>query len=92
VYRKSCEVALRLFRNKAEALLGVLKPFIYDPVSEWHGKGMRLCMRPVCVWQPRFYVVYVYDRGRRVRFDHVAPPEMIFPVQWLLSLLQTKAR
>jgi hypothetical protein len=54
VYRKSCEVALRLFRNKAEALLGVLKPFIYDPVSEWHGKGMsRLSME----LQPRFYVV-----------------------------------
>ena len=35
MFRKSCEVTLRVLREKADTLLSVLKPFIYDPVSEW---------------------------------------------------------
>uniref|UniRef100_T1JZU2 Serine/threonine-protein kinase ATR n=2 Tax=Tetranychus urticae TaxID=32264 RepID=T1JZU2_TETUR len=34
-FRKTCEVTLRLMREKKEALMSVLQPFVYDPLCEW---------------------------------------------------------
>lgn len=35
VYRRSCEVTLRLMRNQCDSLLTALRTFIYDPLVEW---------------------------------------------------------
>lgn len=34
-FRRTCEVALRIMRDQADALLSALKPFIHDPLVEW---------------------------------------------------------
>ncbi|ORX89906.1 hypothetical protein K493DRAFT_288711 [Basidiobolus meristosporus CBS 931.73] len=38
VFRKSCEVSLRLLRNNRESLMCVLETFIHDPLCEWSKK------------------------------------------------------
>jgi serine/threonine-protein kinase ATR len=35
IYRKTCEVALKILRDYKEPLLTILKTFIYDPLVEW---------------------------------------------------------
>ncbi|XP_041373194.1 serine/threonine-protein kinase ATR-like [Gigantopelta aegis] len=35
VFRRACEVTLRVMRNQMDPLMSVLKPFIYDPLVEW---------------------------------------------------------
>ncbi|KAG7176083.1 serine/threonine-protein kinase atr-like [Homarus americanus] len=35
IYRKTCEVTMRVMREEREALMSVLRPFIYDPLVEW---------------------------------------------------------
>ncbi|XP_052214022.1 serine/threonine-protein kinase ATR-like isoform X2 [Dreissena polymorpha] len=35
IYRRTCEVTLRVMRKESEPLMSVLKPFIYDPLVEW---------------------------------------------------------
>ncbi|CAL4085915.1 unnamed protein product [Meganyctiphanes norvegica] len=35
VYRKACEVTMRVMREEREALMSVLRPFIHDPLVEW---------------------------------------------------------
>nr|XP_037273743.1 serine/threonine-protein kinase ATR-like [Rhipicephalus microplus] len=35
VFRKACEVTLRIMRNETDALMSVLKPFVHDPLVEW---------------------------------------------------------
>ncbi|KAK8381931.1 hypothetical protein O3P69_015148 [Scylla paramamosain] len=35
IYRKSCEVTMRVMREEREALMSVLHPFIHDPLVEW---------------------------------------------------------
>ncbi|XP_022800792.1 serine/threonine-protein kinase ATR-like [Stylophora pistillata] len=43
VFRRSCEVTLRLLRNQCDSLLTVLRTFIYDPLVEWQRtKGREL--------------------------------------------------
>lgn len=34
-FRQSCEVTLRLFREKSDALLSIMKPFLHDPITEF---------------------------------------------------------
>ncbi|RXG73565.1 Serine/threonine-protein kinase ATR [Armadillidium vulgare] len=41
VYRKTCEVTMRVMRDKRDELMSVLKPFIYDPLVEWEKKNER---------------------------------------------------
>lgn len=43
VFRKACEVTLRIMRNETDALMSVLKPFVHDPLVEWSkaAKGAR---------------------------------------------------
>ncbi|KAK9679778.1 hypothetical protein K7432_016161 [Basidiobolus ranarum] len=38
VFRKSCEVSLKLLRNNRESLMCVLETFIHDPLCEWSKK------------------------------------------------------
>lgn len=35
IYRKTCEVTLKVLRNEYDSLINVLRPFIYDPVADW---------------------------------------------------------
>ncbi|XP_068202044.1 serine/threonine-protein kinase ATR [Palaemon carinicauda] len=35
IYRKSCEVTMRVMREEREALMSILNPFIHDPLVEW---------------------------------------------------------
>ncbi|KAK8731546.1 hypothetical protein OTU49_007362 [Cherax quadricarinatus] len=35
IYRKTCEVTMRVMREKRDALMSVLRPFIHDPLVEW---------------------------------------------------------
>lgn len=35
VYRTACEVTMNLMRQQCEALMCVLRPFLYDPLVEW---------------------------------------------------------
>ncbi|RWS05005.1 hypothetical protein B4U79_11546 [Dinothrombium tinctorium] len=34
-FRKTCEATLRVMREQSDALMSVLKPFVYDPLLEW---------------------------------------------------------
>lgn len=36
VFRKTCEVTLRILRDETDALMSILKTFIYDPLVEWN--------------------------------------------------------
>ena len=40
VFRKSCEVSLRVLRENKDSLMSVLESFIHDPLVEW-SKGKR---------------------------------------------------
>ncbi|XP_045160246.2 serine/threonine-protein kinase ATR-like [Mercenaria mercenaria] len=35
IFRRACEVTLRVMRKESEPLMSVLKPFVYDPLVEW---------------------------------------------------------
>jgi len=35
IFRRSCEVTLRVMRDQTDPLMSVLKTFIYDPLVEW---------------------------------------------------------
>ncbi|XP_066455638.1 serine/threonine-protein kinase ATR [Eleutherodactylus coqui] len=35
LFRRACEVTLRLMRDQREPLMSVLKPFLHDPLVEW---------------------------------------------------------
>ncbi|KAL8622808.1 hypothetical protein ACOMHN_026929 [Nucella lapillus] len=35
IFRRSCEVTLRVVRAQTDSLMSILKPFIYDPLVEW---------------------------------------------------------
>lgn len=35
IYRKTCEVTLKILRDYREPLTTILKTFIYDPLVEW---------------------------------------------------------
>jgi serine/threonine-protein kinase ATR len=35
MYRKVCEVSLKVIREYRESLITILKTFIYDPLVEW---------------------------------------------------------
>lgn len=43
IFRRACEVTLRVMRTQMDPLMSVLKPFVYDPLVEWSkpGKGGR---------------------------------------------------
>ncbi|XP_028398063.1 serine/threonine-protein kinase ATR-like isoform X2 [Dendronephthya gigantea] len=41
IFRRSCEVTLKLMRNQNDSLLSVLKTFVYDPLVEWGEKRHR---------------------------------------------------
>ncbi|KAL5004570.1 hypothetical protein ScPMuIL_018026 [Solemya velum] len=35
IFRRACEVTLRVMRNQMDPLMSVLRPFVYDPLVEW---------------------------------------------------------
>ncbi|KAI0215804.1 Serine/threonine-protein kinase ATR [Lamellibrachia satsuma] len=35
IFRRSCEVTMRVMRDQSDPLMSVLKTFIYDPLVEW---------------------------------------------------------
>ncbi|XP_029472916.1 serine/threonine-protein kinase ATR isoform X2 [Rhinatrema bivittatum] len=35
LFRRACEVTMRLMRDQRESLMSVLKPFLHDPLVEW---------------------------------------------------------
>ncbi|XP_060578307.1 serine/threonine-protein kinase ATR-like [Ruditapes philippinarum] len=35
IFRRACEVTLRVMRKESEPLMSMLKPFVYDPLVEW---------------------------------------------------------
>ncbi|XP_076443272.1 serine/threonine-protein kinase ATR-like isoform X2 [Babylonia areolata] len=35
IFRRACEVTLRVVRAQTDSLMSILKPFIYDPLVEW---------------------------------------------------------
>ncbi|KAG4077877.1 hypothetical protein HA402_013811 [Bradysia odoriphaga] len=38
MFRKCCEIALKVLRQQMPILMSVLKPFVYDPLVEWNKK------------------------------------------------------
>ena len=40
IFRKTCEVTMRVMRDEREALMSILRPFIHDPLVEW-SRGAR---------------------------------------------------
>ncbi|KAJ8304688.1 hypothetical protein KUTeg_018271, partial [Tegillarca granosa] len=43
IFRRACEVTLRVMRTQMDPLMSILKPFVYDPLVEWSKpvKGQR---------------------------------------------------
>ncbi len=43
IFRRACEVTMKVMRDQREPLMSVLKTFIYDPLVEWSkpAKGTR---------------------------------------------------
>lgn len=41
VFRKSCEMAMKLMRHQRDSLLSVLNTFLYDPLVEWKKEARR---------------------------------------------------
>ncbi|CAM1327849.1 ATR (predicted) [Pycnogonum litorale] len=39
IFRKACEVTLRVMREQTDTLMSVLRPFIHDPLVEWSKKN-----------------------------------------------------
>jgi phosphatidylinositol kinase/protein kinase (PI-3 family) len=35
MFRRSCEITLRVLRAQSETLMSVLRPFVYDPMVTW---------------------------------------------------------
>lgn len=35
MFRRSCEITLRILRTQSETLMSVLRPFVYDPMVTW---------------------------------------------------------
>ncbi|XP_047501891.1 serine/threonine-protein kinase ATR-like [Penaeus chinensis] len=35
IFRKTCEVTMRVMRDERDALMSILRPFIHDPLVEW---------------------------------------------------------
>jgi serine/threonine-protein kinase ATR len=35
MFRRSCEITLRILRAQSETLMSVLRPFVYDPMVTW---------------------------------------------------------
>lgn len=42
IFRRTSEATLKVMRDKKEALMSVLRPFVYDPLLEWEDKTVRL--------------------------------------------------
>ncbi|XP_059175094.1 serine/threonine-protein kinase ATR-like isoform X2 [Physella acuta] len=41
VFRRACEMTLKVIRDQMDPLMSVLKPFIYDPLVEWSTQSSR---------------------------------------------------
>ncbi|XP_058065656.1 serine/threonine-protein kinase ATR-like [Anopheles bellator] len=39
LYRKCCEIVLRVLQNQTPTLMSVLRPFVYDPIVSWSKVG-----------------------------------------------------
>nr|CAD7571512.1 unnamed protein product [Timema californicum] len=35
IFRRTCEITLRMMRTQQDALMSVLRPFVYDPTASW---------------------------------------------------------
>jgi serine/threonine-protein kinase ATR len=35
MFRRSCEITLKVLRAQSETLMSVLRPFVYDPMVTW---------------------------------------------------------
>jgi len=46
VFRKSCELSLKLLRDNREMLCNVLETFVHDPLLEWVQKKDKVGRRP----------------------------------------------
>lgn len=48
-FRKSCETAMRVLREKEEVLYTVLQTFVHDPLLEWmHAETRAQQIKQVC--------------------------------------------
>jgi serine/threonine-protein kinase ATR len=41
MFRRSCEMTLRVLRAQSETLMSVLRPFVYDPMVTWRSTSTR---------------------------------------------------
>ena len=41
MFRRSCEITLRVLRVQSETLMSVLRPFVYDPMVTWRSSSAR---------------------------------------------------
>jgi serine/threonine-protein kinase ATR len=41
MFRRSCEITLRVLRAQSETLMSVLRPFVYDPMVTWRSTSGR---------------------------------------------------
>jgi serine/threonine-protein kinase ATR len=41
MFRRSCEITLRVLRAQSETLMSVLRPFVYDPMVTWRSTSAR---------------------------------------------------
>lgn len=46
IFRRSCEVTLRVMRDQMDPLMSVLRTFIHDPLVEWRRKSKTQKMNP----------------------------------------------
>nr|XP_022332154.1 serine/threonine-protein kinase ATR-like isoform X2 [Crassostrea virginica] len=46
IFRRSCEVTLRVMRDQMDPLMSVLRTFIHDPLVEWRKKSKNQKMNP----------------------------------------------
>jgi phosphatidylinositol kinase/protein kinase (PI-3 family) len=46
MFRRSCEITLRILRAQSETLMSVLRPFVYDPMVTW--RSTSASARPLC--------------------------------------------
>ena len=46
VYRKACEVTMRILRDNKDSLMSVLEAFVHDPLVEWENDKARIVSSP----------------------------------------------
>lgn len=71
IFRKACEVTLRVMRTQMDPLMSVLKPFVYDPLVEWSKPVKPQGQRSIIVPGQRSMVENTGEINNELAMTHV---------------------